>query len=84
MLCPAKLLAHILEYCNGKSSGCQPDRKNSEYRYIRFHTPTVFALHRGVYCVLSRKEACMRQTNDPNTDLDDLIFDEEDGGPSER
>ena len=26
----------------------------------------------------------MRETNDPFADLDDLIFDEDDGGPSER
>ena len=26
----------------------------------------------------------MRETNNPNEDLDDLIFDEEDGLPSER
>ena len=26
----------------------------------------------------------MRQGNDPAEDLDDLIFDEDDGGPSER
>ncbi len=26
----------------------------------------------------------MRECNDPNVDLDDLIFDEDDGGPSER
>lgn len=26
----------------------------------------------------------MRQDSDPKEDLDDLIFDEDDGGPSER
>jgi hypothetical protein len=26
----------------------------------------------------------LRETNDPYADLDDLIFDEDDGGPSER
>ncbi len=26
----------------------------------------------------------MRESNDPNMDIDDLIFDEDDGGPSER
>jgi len=26
----------------------------------------------------------MRETNDPHADLDDLIFDEEDGRPSSR
>jgi len=26
----------------------------------------------------------VKETNDPYADLDDLIFDEDDGGPSER
>ena len=26
----------------------------------------------------------MRESSDPNMDIDDLIFDEDDGGPSER
>jgi hypothetical protein len=28
--------------------------------------------------------AAMRESNDPRADLDDLIFDEDAGGPSER
>ncbi len=31
-----------------------------------------------------KEEEVMRETNDPYADLDDLIFDEDDGGPSER
>ena len=27
---------------------------------------------------------CMRETNDPNADLEDLIYEEGEGGPSER
>lgn len=31
-----------------------------------------------------REGSAMRETNDPYADLDDLIFDENDGGPSDR
>lgn len=46
---------------------------------------TFFILIR-IYCpgVFLKGENIMRQSSDPREDLDDLIFDEEDGGPSER
>ena len=39
-----------------------------------------------IYCqvMLFKEDTAMRESNDPNADLDDLIFDEEDGQPSSR
>ena len=38
-----------------------------------------------ILCHWCRKEEeVMRETDDPRADLDDLIFEEGDGGPSER
>jgi hypothetical protein len=36
----------------------------------------------GVF--LRRENDIMYESDDPNADLEDLIFDEEDGGPSEK
>ena len=33
---------------------------------------------------LLKGDHTMRETNDPNADLDDLLFDPDDGGPSQR
>ena len=40
----------------------------------------------SVYTIPSKQKGGdrMRECNDPQVDLDDLIFDEDDGGPSER
>jgi len=40
----------------------------------------------GIYCpvVFLERSLTMYYSDDPNADLDDLIFDKEDGGPSER
>ena len=40
----------------------------------------------GIYCpgVFFERSAAMYYSDDPNADLDDLIFDKDDGGPSER
>ena len=47
-----------------------------------------FIFHRAVHIlsrvVIVKGGNMMRETNDPYADLDDLIFDEDDGGPSER
>ncbi len=41
---------------------------------------------RSVYTIPPKQKGGenMRESNDPSVDLDDLIFDEDDGGPSER
>ena len=73
MLYPTELLEHILEYCNGKQNCCQPQDSAefwAEFPYTVFSAP-----EGGVK---------MRECNDPNADLEDLIFDEDAGGPSER
>lgn len=47
-------------------------------RYF-FHTSGIY------WQEASGKEAAvMWESNDPNTDLEDLIFEKEDGGPSQR
>ena len=39
----------------------------------------------AIYCVLVQKGGGeMRECNDPSVDLEDLLFDEDAGGPSER
>ncbi len=45
-----------------------------------------FFLPRRIYCPVGKRKdvTAMRESNDPNADLDDLIFEEGDGGPSER
>ena len=50
--------------------------------------PPIFAdlSFRGKQAILAEKKGgrIMRETDDPNADLEDLIFDEDMGGPSER
>ena len=45
-----------------------------------------FFVIRSIYCqvVFEKGASVMRESSDPNADLDDLIFGEDDGGPSER
>ena len=44
-----------------------------------------FGLCSHILCFRCRKEGGkMRECNDPNVDLEDLLFDEDAGGPSER
>ena len=45
-----------------------------------------FCLSSCIYCqvMLFVEVSRMRECSDPNVDLDDLIFDEEDGQPSNR
>ena len=58
-------------------------RQNKKNLSLR-QTPTAFE-ERSRYTVLRQKGGLvMKETNDPHADLDDLIFDENDGGPSER
>jgi hypothetical protein len=46
---------------------------------------TLFGSYR-IYCPVDHWKGAvkMRENGDPNADLDDLIFDEDAGGPSER
>ena len=52
---------------------------------VNLHVSTVFEKHRAytVFSVLKGGEQ-MKECNDPYADLEDLIFDDDDGGPSER
>ena len=78
MLYPAELQAHrILLHCTEKKLPCQPD----------FTAPFVsFFIRHGIYCqeCVSKGGFIMRETDDPYADLEDLLFDEDAGGPSER
>ncbi len=58
---------------------CVNRKSGDSFRFI-------FLLSTHILLRLQKKKGgtCMRQTNDPNADLDDLIFDEDAGGPSER
>ena len=39
----------------------------------------------AIYCVLAQEGGGkMRECSDPNVDLEDLLFDDDAGGPSER
>ena len=68
-----ELLEHILEYCSGKYNGCQPQ------------VSAVFCPLLPYTVFLRRKEdEKMRECSDPNVDLEDLLFDDDAGGPSER
>ena len=80
MLYPTELLAHILEYCSGKRRGCQPKK----LFYLERITTAFSAI--GPYTVPLAKKGgnLMVLYCRFCTDLDDLIFDKEDGGPSER
>ena len=56
---------------------CQPD----------FIAPFVsFFIGPGIYCqeCVQKGGLTMRETDDPYADLEDLLFDEDAGGPSER
>lgn len=46
---------------------------------------TLFSASR-IYCPVGNRKGAvfMRENSDPNADLEDLIFDEDAGGPSER
>ena len=56
---------------------CQPDFTAS---FVSFFTWP------GIYCqeCVQKGGFMMRQTDDPYADLEDLLFDEDAGGPSER
>ena len=45
-----------------------------------------FFLTDSIYCYVAYRkgENAMRETNDPNADLEDLLFEPDAGGPSER
>ena len=69
-------------HCNGKKPNCQPKTR----RVLPTDSPSFFIGQRIYYhsCLKGEGGETVRETNDPYADLDDLIFDEDDGGPSER
>ena len=63
---------YIPVYCTQRISSCQG--KAAHFLPLMEYT-AMESLERG---------NSMRESNDPRADLDDLIFDKDDGGPSER
>ena len=57
----------------------------SKYCDLSRKSGTFFGIS-SIYCyiVILKGEITMRETNDPNADLDDLLFEPDDGGPSQR
>ena len=67
-------------HCNEKIPLCQ-QKAVWILRWISLHFSVDYAY---TITVAERRRASVRETNDPYADLDDLIFDEDDGGPSQR
>ena len=57
----------------------------SKYCDLSRKSGTFFGRSR-IYCyiVILKGANTMRESNDPNVDLDDLLFEPDDGGPSQR
>ena len=72
-LYPAELLGRVPVYSTQLFSFCQENLT---------HFTHVFAYNAQV--VFLKGEGSMRESNDPKADLEDLIFDEDAGGPSQR
>ena len=70
-----------LLHCTQKCPVCQPKHKRN-YQHFPLHFLPALAYNITDVCV--KGGTGVRESNDPNVDLDDLIFDEDDGGPSER
>jgi len=61
-------------HCTEKKAGCQPQTT------IHFSHPYAYTVRSEI----KKGGSAMRETNDPYADLEDLLFDEDSGGPSER
>ena len=72
-LYPAELLGHVLVYSIQLFSSCQENLTHFSYAFA-YNAQVVFLKGAGI----------MRESNDPKADLEDLIFDEDAGGPSQR
>ena len=72
-LYPAELLGHMPVYSTQLSSPCQENPAHFLLSYA-YNAQVVFLKGAGY----------MRESNDPKADLEDLIFDEDAGGPSQR
>ena len=72
-LYPAELLGRVSVYSTQLFSFCQENLT---------HFPQTFAYNAQV--VFLKGAGSMRESNDPKADLEDLIFDEDAGGPSQR
>ena len=57
----------------------------SKNRVLSRKSGTFFGSN-SIYCyiVILKGATTMRESNDPNADLDDLLFEPDDGGPSQR
>ena len=72
MLYPAELLAHMPQYSNGKMFSCQQIAAH----FLPALTYTIQNGKKGGYAV--------KECDDYTVDIEDLLYDEDAGHPSER